>query len=347
MSEDKNYTVQDVAELAAVSTATVSRVFNTPNKVNKTTLDKVLNAANKLNYRPSRVAKRLRGKRGKSMVIGVIIPDLQNPFFSEIARGIEDLAYENKNGIIICNSDEDFKKEQFYIDTLLSEEVSGLIMAPTSKNEKSIQTVVDKNIPIVFVDRYLSRVPVDTVTVNNQEGAYRAVNRLIELGHRRIGIINGIKGLSTTRERYQGYIKALEEKGIKPDDELIIYGNSKESGGIEGTRKLLSLGEPPTAIFSTNNLMTLGCLEEIHRQRVSIPGELAIIGFDDMSWSSALKPPLTAVRQPAYELGVNAAELLMKRISLPERTNIDLKLEPKLILRKSCGTRLNEGRKNL
>ncbi|MFH5830956.1 LacI family DNA-binding transcriptional regulator [Halalkalibaculum sp. DA3122] len=338
MKKKNSYTVEDVAEEANVSTATVSRVFSGSAKVNTKTTERVIKAAKKLNYRPSRVARRLRVKSTQSMVIGLIVTDLQNPFFSEIARGVEDVAYENKNGVIVCNSDENLKKEHFYLDTLLDEQVAGLIMAPTSGNHEYIQEIVDQNVPVVFVDRHIPSLNVDTVTVDNENGAYKAVKRLIGLGHRRIGIITGIKGIYTTDQRYNGYVKALDEHNIPVDEELVAYGNSKEQGGIEGTRKLLSLDTPPTAIFSTNNLMTLGCFEEMYRQNVNVPDDISIVGFDDMSWASALNPPLTAVRQPGYELGTTAAELLLKRLRDPARTISNIELHSELIIRKSCGT---------
>jgi DNA-binding LacI/PurR family transcriptional regulator len=239
---------------------------------------------------------------------------------------------------MVCNSDEDTDKESFYLDTLMDEQVAGLIMAPTSGNHDYIQQLIDQNIPIIFVDRYIDALQVDTVTVDNVTGAYNAVKHLIKLGHRRIGIIGGIKGIYTTDERFRGYEKALEESGIEIDDQLVTYGNSKESGGAEGIRKLLALDNPPTAVFSTNNLMTLGCFEEMYRRNVNVPEDLAIVGFDDMSWASALNPPLTAVRQPGYELGSTAAELLLKRLKNPNRTVSNIELRSKLVIRESCGS---------
>lgn len=337
MPENNNATVQDVAREADVSTATVSRVFSGSAKVNEATTDRVLEAAKKLNYRPSRVARRLRVKNADSMVLGLIVTDLQNPFFSEIARGVEDVAYQSKNGVMVCNSDEDPEKESFYLDTLLDEQVAGLIMAPTSGNKEYLSRIVKQNIPVVLVDRLIDGLNVDTVTVDNIGGSYQAVKRLLELGHRRIGIICGIKGVYTTQQRFGGYRKALEEYGIEIEDELVVYKDSKEEGGITGTRELLSLNEPPTAIFSTNNLMTLGCFEEMYQQDIKVPDEIAIIGFDDMSWASALNPPLTAVRQPSYQLGSTATELLLKRLKHPSRTVSNVRLHSELIIRESCG----------
>lgn len=335
---NKSITVDDVAEEANVSKATVSRVFNKTAKVSKRTEERVLEAAKKLNYHPSRVARRLKINPSQSLVIGLIITDLQNPFFSEIARGVEDIAYGNESALMVCNSDENPKKERFYIETLLSEQVSGLIIAQTPDNKSHIQELVDKGFPIVAIDRQLSGQQVDTVVINNELGAYMAVKRLIDLGHTRIGIINSLPDLSTTKERFAGYQKALSEAGIPLNKEFVRYGDSYESGGIEQTNRLVELEHPPTALFVTNNLMTLGCLEAMYNKGLRVPGDIALVGFDDMPWAVALNPPLTAVRQPGYELGTTATELLVKRLKDPSRSSSKIVLNPELIIRKSCGS---------
>lgn len=337
MNKNRSATVEDVAREAGVSTATVSRVFNHSTKVSQETTQKVKSAAEELGYSPSRVARRLRIKNNQSLVIGLIIPDLQNPFFSEIARGVEDVAYSNNNAVMICNSDENPRKERFYIETLIAEQVSGFIVAQTTENREYIQSLADREIPIVGVDRELERQQLDTVVIDNEMGARLAVKRLIELGHRRIGIINSLPNLSTTVQRFKGYKKALKEAGIRLDASLVTYGDSYESGGIKQTRKLLSLEQRPTALFVTNNLMTLGCLEEMYRRDLNIPDDIALIGFDDMPWATALNPPLTAVRQPGYDFGTTAAELLEKRLNDPKRPRSKVVLNPELVIRKSCG----------
>jgi len=341
MNDNKPLTVEDVAEEAGVSTATVSRVFNRSAKVSEKTVQKVLKAAEKLDYRPNRVARRLRVKSSQSMIIGLIVTDLENPFFSEIARGVEDIAYKSKNAVMVCNSDEKGDKERFYIDTLLAERASGLIAALTPHNASYIQELVDRGYPVVCVDRHQSIQNVDTVTVNNISGAYQAVTRLIDLGHKRIGIINGLPDISTTEERFEGYKKALSDHNITFDPKLVMYGNSRQDGGIEKTRELLKLKDRPTAVFITNNLMTLGFLEEMYKQGLNIPEDMALIGFDDMPWSVALNPPLTAVKQPGYELGTRAAELLFKRLEQSSRATSSIVLNPKLIVRKSCGENIS------
>ncbi|HKJ46661.1 MAG TPA: LacI family DNA-binding transcriptional regulator [Balneolales bacterium] len=341
MDTDKKYSMQDVAKEANVSIATVSRVLNNQTTVNEETAKRVLQVARRLDYRPNRVARRMRVKNTDSLVIGLIIADMENPFFSEIARGVEDVAYQNKNAVMVCNSDEQPEKERFYLETLISERVAGLIIAPTTGNYEILHKLSDENFPMICVDRHPENLNLDTVTINNELGAYQAVKRLINLGHRRIGIINGLQGLSTTNERFNGYKKALKETGIPLDEDLIVFENSRQSGGREGIKKLIKLKTLPTAVFVTNNLMTLGFLEETYTQNLNIPGDIALVGFDDMPWSAALNPPLTAVKQPGYELGVTAAELLLKRLKEPNRNSVDTFLNPELIIRKSCGSEIS------
>ncbi|TVQ03231.1 MAG: LacI family transcriptional regulator, partial [Balneolaceae bacterium] len=194
--------------------------------------------------------------------------------------------------------------------------------------------------PMVTVDRRIKNLNVDSVSINNETGGYQATQRLIKNGHKRIGIICGIKGLSNTEERLNGYRKALEEAGIPLSDDLIAYGNYVETGGRDAINQLLSLEEPPTSVFSTNNLMTLGCIKELYKRKISIPDEMALVGFDDSTWAEALIPPLTTVKQPGYELGVNAAELLIKRLNNKETSKMNIVLNTELVVRESCGSKL-------
>lgn len=337
--KNKSKTIIDVAREAGVSTATVSRVFNGSPLVTEKTVNEVLEVAERLHYNPSRVARRLRAQKGASGIIGVIITDIKNPFFSDVVRGIEDLAFEQHHGIITCNSDEDAEKERFYINTLISEQVSGLVIAPTPHNFPLLQKQADQGNPIVLVDRAGPDPNFDNVLVNNVAGAHAATRHLIRLGHTRIGFIGGIPGISTTEERYKGYAKAYKEAGLQIDKSLVTYGNSRQDGGYIQTEKLLKADPKPTAMFVTNNLMTLGCLQKLHEAGVVIPDEMALVGFDDMPWAVALNPPLTAVKQPGYVLGSNAADLLFKRLRYPDRSAYHLKLNADMVIRKSCGYR--------
>jgi len=325
----------DVAKRAGVSIATVSRVLNKSENVNEGTRLKILKAIKELKYRPSRVAKRLRSKDLPSYLLGVLIPDIQNPFYVDVLRGIEDIAYRNNYAIIMCNYGQDDKKEIMYLDILQAEAIDGLIAAPVNENDQRLKNLIHTGMPVVCVDRGLSGIDVDIVSVNNEEGAYNAVAYLIKSGYKRIAHISGLMSIPTSVMREKGYRRALEDKGIYQKD-LVRYGNSFYDSGVKLCGELLDLPSPPDAIFAGNNLLTLGALETIHKRKKQIPNDIAIIGFDDMFWSSSLNPPLTAVRQPAYEIGKRAGELLIQRINDPRRPCIRMSMNTELMIRNSC-----------
>ncbi len=328
--------MNDVAKRAGVSIATVSRVLNNSESVNEETRMKILKAIKELKYQPSRVAKRLRSKTGAGNLLGVLIPDIQNPFYVDVLRGIEDVAYQNNYVIIMCNFSQDEKKEAMYLEILESEAIDGLIAAPANEDDPRVKKIVRNGLPVVCVDRGLKGMDVDVVWVNNEESAYQAVSYMIEKGYKRIAHIGGLPTIPSSRLRLDGYRKALEDHGIQIDDSLIVQGDSSYVSGIQYTTQLLDLTTPPDAIFTGNNLITLGALEVINGRKLQIPGDIAVLGFDDMNWSNALNPPLTAVRQPAYEIGKRAGELLIQRINDPKRPAIQMTLNSELKVRQSC-----------
>jgi LacI family transcriptional regulator/LacI family repressor for deo operon, udp, cdd, tsx, nupC, and nupG len=327
--------MNDIARKTGVSIATVSRVLNNSGNVNEATRAKVLKAIKDLKYRPSRVAKRLRSKSASSHMLGVLIPDIQNPFYVDVLRGIEETAYNMNYAIIMCNYSQDEKKEKLYLEILRSEEIDGLIAAPAREDDPLLKKMVDDGLPVVCVDRGLKNMDVDIVVVDNREGAFRAVQFLIESGYSRIAYIAGLPTIPTSHQREQGYRDAHAHSRIPLDEELVKYGDSKYESGQKLCRELLSLPAPPDAIFAGNNLITLGALETIHKMGLKIPQDIAIIGFDDMVWSSSLNPPLSAVRQPAWEIGKRAGELLIQRIEEPGRACIQMILKTELMKRSS------------
>jgi LacI family transcriptional regulator/LacI family repressor for deo operon, udp, cdd, tsx, nupC, and nupG len=330
-------TLKDVARHAGVSTATVSRVLNESGKVDAETRKQVLSSLRALHYKPSRVARRLRVVKGKTHMLGLIIPDIQNPFFSEIARGVEDMGYANDYAVLLSNSDEDPKKERFYLDVMRAEYVDGIILVPLNETDEEVATLVREGVPVVCVDRSVSNVQVDTVEVSNHQGAYDAVALLISNGHRRIGFISGRTDISTGRERLNGYQEALKANGLPVDDQLIRFGDYKQESGRLLAEQLLDLNERPSAFFVANNLMTLGALTAIHHRQMRVPEDIAVIGFDDLPWAESINPPLTVVRQPAYEVGRKAADLLLQRLANPHREPERIRLNPFLIIRRSSG----------
>jgi LacI family transcriptional regulator len=328
--------MRDVANLAGVSTATVSRVLNNQSHISEGTRSKVISAIEQLDYQLNRVARQLRLER--TQILGLIISDIANPFFTSVVRGIEDAAYEHGYSLLLCNSDEHLAKEELYIRILLGEKVAGVIISPTDENSTAARALIESRVPVVAMDRRLRHLDVDTVIVDNAQGAYDAVAHLIGLGHSRIALIGGPIQITTARERQEGYKQALQDHGLQTDETLIRRGDFKQESGYVAATELLALDDPPTAIFAANNLMTLGALNAIHEQRLNIPTDVAIVGFDDMPWAPSLDPPLTTISQPTYDMGRTTAELLLSKIAESARDTMEIKLQPSLIVRKSCGS---------
>ncbi len=327
--------LRDVAERANVSIATVSRVLNQSDKVVPETRGTVEQALRDLGYRPSRVARRLRMKDGRAHLVGLIIPDIQNPFYAEIARGVEDAAYAARYALLLCNSDENLEKERFYLEVMRDESVDGIVLPPFNETDEAVIDLVNTGMPVVCVDRSLSKAKTDLVEVDNYGGALAAVNHLLDKGHTQIGLIEGRTQVSTSRERRRGYLDALAARGVTVRKELIRAGDFKQESGRVLMNELLDLKRPPSAVFVVNSLMTVGALAALHQRAVRVPQEMAVAGFDDIPWAEALDPPPTVVRQPAYEVGRQAMELLLKRIMEPSRPAVTVRLVPELVIRRS------------
>jgi LacI family transcriptional regulator/LacI family repressor for deo operon, udp, cdd, tsx, nupC, and nupG len=325
----------EVAQRAKVSIATVSRVLNKSDKVVPETRATVEQALRDLGYRPSRVARRLRMNTGHAHLVGLIIPDIQNPFYAEIARGVEDAAYAREYALLLCNSDENVEKERFYLDVMRAESVDGIVLPPFDETDLAVVAMVKSGMPVVCVDRSLSKVKTDLVEVDNYQGALDAVKHLIEKGHKSIGLIEGRSEVSTSRERRRGYLDALAAHGLTARKEHMRAGDFKQESGRVLANELLDLRKPPTALFVCNNLMTVGALAALHHRGLRIPQEMALVGFDDFPWAEALDPPPTVVRQPAYEVGRQAMELLLRRIMEPDRPPVTVRLLPELVIRRS------------
>lgn len=325
--------LKQVADHAKVSTATVSRVINDDLKVSIKTRLKVQRAIEELNYQPNRSAQRLRSTGGKAKLLGLIVPDIQNPFYVDVIRGVEEYAYQNDYAVMIGNFSQNEKKEKLYLGILKSENVDGFIIAPT--NDKNIEDLIKIGFPLVCIDRSLTNIDADVVKVDNEEGSYLAIKHLLGLGHTEIGFISGSLKIPTYVERLKGYKKALSEADIKFDKNLIFEKGLDYQSGVQSMTHILDLEKRPSAVFATNNLLALGALETIHKRKVKIPNELSFVGFDDMYWAMSLNPPLTAVRQPGMEIGRSAAKLLLQRILEPKRPIVNLTFKTELMIRNS------------
>jgi DNA-binding LacI/PurR family transcriptional regulator len=304
-------TIKDVAREAGVSVGTASLALRGNPAVREATRRRVLAAAKRLRYQPSALARGLVTRR--THTVGLLISDIANPFFIRAVRAIEDLAQENGYTVILCNTDEDPSKEAQYLQVLVEKRVDGIILATTAGALKVVRDIRWRQIPLVLFDRELPGVAADTVKVDGALGGRLATEHLLSLGHRRIAIIHGPLVRSTGRERLQGYLQALKAAGVTPVPEYICEGNFKQDSGRELTRNLLDLSPPPTALFCTNNLMTVGALQALGERGVRIPSHLSLVGYDDMEWWTLTHPPLTTVGQPVYDLGREAMRLLLSQ----------------------------------
>lgn len=329
-------TARDVARRAGVSTSTVSHITNGTRLVSDELRGRVLQAMSDLGYEPNAVARSLKIRR--SHTIALVIPDIGNPFFTAAVRGVEDVARAHGYTLILGNSDENTAQEEVYLRLLAARRVDGLILAPAGGDSRYLDRVVGEGRPLVLIDRIVPNLQVPAVLVENVEASRFAVNHLIRLGHRRIAMVAGRPGITTTTDRVAGYRAALQEAGIAFDPRLVVSGNARAEGARAATHELLALSPRPTAIFVGNNLMTIGTLEAIDAAGLEIPGDIALVGFDDVPWAEAFRPRLTAVAQPTYEVGHTAAELLISRIETPGEVQLEpVTLPCHLVVRESCG----------
>jgi LacI family transcriptional regulator len=330
-------TIYDVARRAEVSPATVSRVVNGHANVDPVLAARVRDAMRELDYRPNAVARNLR--RSRTSLWAVIISDIGNPFFTSLVRGVEDVAQRAGFSVVLCNSDEDAAKEGRYVSAALSEQMAGVIMSPSGR-ATHVNRLVEARVPVVIIDRQLRGAQVDTVLVDNEHGAELATAHLVENGYRRIACITGPRRISTARQRLRGYERALSAAGLPVADELVRYADFRSDGGYHAMASLLAAEHRPDAVFGANNLMTVGLMECLVDSGVAVPGEMGVVGFDDVPWANLVRPSLTTVAQPTYELGRAAAELLADRITTPARRPSTVTLHTKLQVRESSARRL-------
>ena len=306
-------TIRDVAAAAGVSPATVSRVLNLKEDVADDLRRRVLVAVSDLGYRRNGPARSLRTRA--AMVLGLIISDITNPFFTAVVRGVEDVAQLAGYSVVLANADEDVAKESRYLEVAAAEQMAGVLLTPASSQLTSIDVLIERNIPVVTIDRRLANSPVDSVTVNNRQAARAAAEHLISQGCKRVGFVAGPVTITTGASRLAGYRAALRAAGRPDDATLVAYADFRTEGGYAATRQLLHSHKPPDGLLISNNLMTVGGMQAIAEAGLSVPDEIAVVGFDDANWATALRPPLTVVTQPTYDIGRIAAEFLLRRIN--------------------------------
>jgi len=332
-------TIKDVAAHAGVSVATVSAVMNGNKYVSPNLTQRVQDSIAALEYERNSLAQGL--KMHTSQCIGLIISDITNPYFTSVLRGVEDVASARGYALILGNTDEDVKKEISYMHLLESKRVDGLIVSFAPGNQEYLRSWSAHRLPLVSIDRLPAELNFDAVLVDNVAGARDAVEHLIALGHKRIGMVTGLSGITSTEERLIGYQRTLEAHGIPLDPALIAEGNSRIDGGEHATLQLLMQETSrPTALFVTNGLMVIGALQAITRLGLRCPQDIALVGIDDFEWAAVMYPTLTMVRQPAYEIGQKAAQLLFERMKKRDAPPQFVRLLPQLIIRESSGANL-------
>ena len=329
-------TIKDVARLAGVSTTTVSHVINETRYVSDELRASVLAAMEELNYRPNVLARGLR--RGETKTIGLVVPDNSNLFFAEVARIVENIGFENGYSVILCNSDGNLEKEAAYVNVLIAKQVDGVIFIAAGSKYEHLHELTMAGIPVVVADRDIPQTLADVVLVDNERGGYDATRYLLSLGHRRIACIAGPSDLTPSADRVHGYRRALGEFGIPIEEKWIVPGDFRYQGGEAAIAELLRLGEPPSAVFVCNDVMAIGALRAVRSAGLQIPGDVSIVGFDDIPLASAVSPALTTVAQPIVELATLAAQLLMSRTQSDQQDGPKQRivLDTELIVRGSC-----------
>ncbi|MFF4622859.1 LacI family DNA-binding transcriptional regulator [Nonomuraea jabiensis] len=325
--------IKDVAAQAGVSVATVSRVLNDNPSVTEETRNRVHDAMAALNYRPNAVARSLRTEATRTL--GLVIGDILNPFFAELARAVEDEAREAGYTVIIGNADERADQQDHYVRTLLERRVDGLLICPTAEVTPLVEEVSQGERPLVFLDRTLSGVEVPSVRADGSTAIAELVGHLRALGHRRIAFVSGPSTLSTGRERTEAFLRAAVGHGLEVPQEYVRMGDFRAGSGRRITSELLDLPEPPQAIFLGDNLMALGALDEIRERGLDIPRDVALASFDDVPWFNHVHPRITAISQPTAELGRRAVRVILDALS--GRAAESVVLPARLVARESCG----------
>lgn len=330
-------TLKDIAREAGVSVSTVSRVLNKKSKtarISPETEALIMKAAKKLKYNPNQLARSLRLK--KTHTIGLVVPDISNPFFAFVTRVIQKHAYDAGYSLVVCNTDEDLNTETEQVLLLRGKGVDGFIIMPVGLDQNHIRELLEYNKPLVLLDRCFDSIDANSVGVDNYTGAFMGTEHLIKNGHEEIAIIQGLPNTSTNSSRVRGYRDALLRYDIPVRDENIVGNDFRKDNGYIETKLLLGRHKPPTALFTMSDLITLGALEAIYESGLSIPEDISIISFDEVDFAPFLKAPLTVVRQPRELLGQAAVKLLIDDIRFKgDKPKQKVELKTELIVRES------------
>jgi LacI family transcriptional regulator len=325
-----------VAREAGVSQATAARALAGYGYVSDGARRRVRQAAITIGYRPNVVARSLVS--GATRTIGVVVGDIENPFFAGAARGIADVLERDGYTLLLANSDEDLDRERRAVEALHARQVDGLAVVPSSGDDGAhLAAILREGRPVVLLDRPIAGLDVDAVLVDNRAGAARAVRHLASLGHRRVGLVGDSPGITSTAERIDGYRAALSVAGAPADDGLVSLGGSTIDEGHRSALRLLERPDRPSALFTVNNFMTAGALRAVRDLGLRMPDDIALVGFDDLDWTTLVDPPITVIAQPVAELGRAVAERLLERLAGDTGPSREVRLRTRLVVRGSCG----------
>ncbi len=337
-------TIKDIARMAKVSHTTVSRALNNKSRIRNETKEKILSLARELNYRPNFIARSLVMKRTKTL--GLVITTITNPFYTELAQGIETTAIGLGYNIILCSTHNDLSIEKKYVDMLRSKGVDGIIFTSAHMGDPNIAELAEEGFPIILVNRRtyhpIVKEKVDYVGVDNLLGGFLAVEHLVRLGHEWIGVIGGSSESSVGFERLEGGKRALEAYHLESKSDYFLEGDFLKESGYQGGKRFLKMTEPPTAIFTTNDYMALGAYQAISEEGVRVPEEIALIGFNDIEFTAMKGIELTTIGQKKFEMGALAVKILVEKIEGDEVKPLtkEILLKPELIIRRTCGFHL-------
>ncbi len=331
-------TISDIAKEANVSQTTVSRVLNNSGYVKDETRKKVLKVMKDLNYSPSAIARSLSTK--KTNIIGVIVPDIKNPFFGDAIKGISNIADNHNLNIILCDADDNIEKEIKAIKLLKQQRIEGMIITPTSVedefNSKYLAAIENIGIPVVLLEGNVKYSNFSGVFIDNIEGAFKGTEALIKNGHTKIAIITGRMNSQSAKDRLVGYKKALAINNIPLNEDYIFYGDYRMESGYELTNKMLSMKDKPTAVFVSSNMMTIGCVKSIFQHNCTIPGDMAVMGYDDLDMMSLFGVNVSYVSVPTMELGMKSMNMLLEELDKGKEKEIKrIILSPKVVLKGS------------
>lgn len=330
-------TIKDVALLASVSTTTVSHVLNKTRFVAKTTQERVLKAADELNYAPSAVARSLKVKNTKSL--GMLVTTTLNPFFAEVVNEVEKCCYREGYNLVLCNTDGELEKTNSYLKMLTQKRVDGILVMCSEYDDSLFSSLIgQRNLPMVVMDWGPSDDYVDRIQDNSVKGAHLAIQHLVEQGHKRIAYIGGPLEKLPAKQRLEGFIEAMDQANLIVQPDWVIESDFEFEGGKLGMRQLLACQSLPSAVFVGNDAMAMGAMSEAQLSGIKIPQQLSIIGYDNCMYSAYFSPPLTTINQPKAKLAELAISTMIERIENPRQDGRMIMLEPNLVIRSSVAT---------